>query len=594
MFVWMKRHLGWGLLLATHLGMAAMLYHFVPPLPDWTVTVPKGSYGGEVYFVDDNARVLLANSCNHRIGNYPIFTGRRARPYCEVWQSGPPKTWLQPLLSVDSNPRTTEKKLKPFELRDVKSGTLAATFPEAEIWSTRFFSPDRRSALAQVEESDLKWRLMHPGWPEPAAWHHFDFHAGKATPIENTAHRQRSLCIREAKTARVSLDRSVDEVALVDIASKATVARAKRKSPMSLTPDFSEFSDDGRYFVECWQPQMENVARRFMSIATSTERSIEIATWPDARVVAFCPKRNVVFLLEKKGEIETAFLHDLDANERRGGWDRVDSETCIFSPDGRWLVLNPTAMLNGDGKHLRVIDVATGRVNGPVPIEVGAIFGFAGETLIVAEGKSGQRFSGFDLATLRRTWTHESNNGALYRWVKTEDGSSLIEHVLDNNHLEFRDSASGEVRGRAVCPASEIGLYHVIGQHLLATFKRDERNPNWLEKARRWLAKRMNLDDEKKTQYVAVYDAIHGEELARVPVSGTAEPHLSDDGRWLVCLDERDGDETMSCWSVRPARPWRWIVGVPAASLTGCLALRGAWRRWRSWRATTRTSVAAA
>ena len=38
MLAWLKRHIGWSLFLAAHLGMAALLYQFIPPLPNWSVT----------------------------------------------------------------------------------------------------------------------------------------------------------------------------------------------------------------------------------------------------------------------------------------------------------------------------------------------------------------------------------------------------------------------------------------------------------------------------------------------------------------------------------------------------------------------------
>ncbi len=584
MFVWLKRHVGWSLFFAAHLGMAALLYQLIPPLPNWSVAVPKGSFGGEVYFVDNNTRVLLANSRDYRTWFISAPISRVLPPYCKVWNFTVDDTLHHSRTVWDSmHCDRSFGVLKSFEMYEAGNGEKVTTIPEVAEWNMRFFTKDLRFALAIVLDCDRDWRRTHPDWPEHPVWYTFDFRRGAAQRVPDKTYEIYFHAMREEVADRIKLDLMWNEIALVDVAANTIVERTGFHHKTKWRNTFNEVGDEGRFCVMCWQQENDGRETRIFDFA----KQAVIARWPDTRVTAFCPKRNVVFLMEKKEDIETAFLHDLDTNERRGGWDRVDPAACVFSPDGRWLVLNPTVLMDGDGKDLRVIDVATGRLHGHLPLEQGAFFGFAGKALIVADGKWGSRFNGYDLASKQRTWTHEGT-GSFYRWLKTDDGASLIEHLAEKKWLEFRDPASGVVRGRAVCPTSQIGrVYQVVGHHLLATYKRDERNPTWIEKSRRWLTKRLKLDNDQRGHYVAVYDAIHGDELALVPVSSTAEPHLSDDGRWLVCLDTQDGVETMSCWSVRPARPWRWIVGVPAASMAGCLALRGAWRRRRRGKGAT-------
>ncbi|MCI0377896.1 MAG: hypothetical protein L0215_09835 [Gemmataceae bacterium] len=80
---------------------------------------------------------------------------------------------------------------------------------------------------------------------------------------------------------------------------------------------------------------------------------------------------------------------------------------------------------------------------------------------------------------------------------------------------------------------------------------------------------------------VIFFDVASGRETCRLDDAGSVNviPHLTDDGKTLITWDDAPTPRIL-IWDIPPKKPWRYIVGGPAA--LGLFVL--AWRCWRKWR----------
>ncbi|MCI0376849.1 MAG: hypothetical protein L0215_04535 [Gemmataceae bacterium] len=113
----------------------------------------------------------------------------------------------------------------------------------------------------------------------------------------------------------------------------------------------------------------------------------------------------------------------------------------------------------------------------------------------------------------------------------------------------------------------------------------EDRDGIW-ESIRKLLLPKQNR--RQTEHYLALYDVKNGRELARLADDSNPSQYLFNDAKHLITRVTSESAPIIRVWDIPPPKPWRYIVGGPAA--LGFLIL--AWRYWRSRRKARRPAVA--
>jgi hypothetical protein len=297
-----------------------------------------------------------------------------------------------------------------------------------------------------------------------------------------------------------------------------------------------------------------------------------------------------------RGE-EGIWLWDPATSDWRCRLDGPLAKGVFLSPDLRLVLCRPRGELKD--APIQLFDSQTGELYWQMrlPLSGGHHFAPDSRRLIISSRlrPGALRIACYDLENKRLLWQRDWDDDSCFVHF-SRDGQTLALDFGELHRTELLDAHSGETRHTLPVP-EQVGTESTFTRDGEMLFVNEQAwagtTPFW----QGWLD-RLFAGRVRNMRTVSIYDVPSGRRLFRERTEHPVQWRITPDRRSVVLLS----DDGIACWDIPPARPLRWIVGVPVglaavlqvarfgwryargrplrlAAVT--LALRSVWRRWR-------------
>jgi hypothetical protein len=293
--------------------------------------------------------------------------------------------------------------------------------------------------------------------------------------------------------------------------------------------------------------------------------------------------------------IDTILVWDLPAATRRG-IIRVDSynpdswdNPVTFAGDSRTLLI--TMGEPQPGNMLGAWDLDTQKWLGRMPLDMqGRPFVPEPGSVLLRHYDGDVQLAWYRLRPFAKLWQRQAPGDVLRTidYLPDVERLAVLSGEGGGSRLQLLDARTGR-------PTLDLALNPDARHHWLSRGSRfalvtrcnepDERGPIRAiieEHILALLLPNRQRDDTPLTS-VRVFDPATGAELCRIGDVGAEPIAISRDGSALILYQhaDGDGDAAVICYDVPPARPWRFILGIPLALSALLITLRFGWRRVR-------------
>ncbi|MBI3412069.1 MAG: hypothetical protein HY040_27375 [Planctomycetes bacterium] len=291
-------------------------------------------------------------------------------------------------------------------------------------------------------------------------------------------------------------------------------------------------------------------------------------------------------------------LHDSDSQMTLWDLSKAEAPTrllslplkeysCSYSisPNGRFWIVEPAGKFE-QGRRIALFEIPSGKVILKLPNRFGSEWWSPeGRRLMISESQEKREVIRlFDLETAQFLWQREidSSRGHWTRhgrmWVEprfTHDSKKLVvtgpEATVDVIVVEDGEvvtqipfPAKGGIDPPALTPNERFLLIR-SSEPWVFPMLIQERN-GILARLGRWLGVPLGKNPNPNHDWITVWDLHNNQEIFHMNDQPVDSAALSPDGCTLLTFaDAREETKVLTCWDVPSARPWRWILGLPAA-----------------------------